>query len=109
VDGYQEVDHDQTNGCKQPLTYFGRFLGSLTNLILDRFDSDAWRPLREGACHVIRTVALGVVCLAGLGAIAAAAKKPSLPQPAEVVFPKVAGSKADRLPLIPRLGTRQLT
>jgi hypothetical protein len=54
---------------------------------------------------VIRTVALGVVCLAGLGAIAAAAKKPSLPQPAEIVFPKVAGSKADRLPLIPRLGT----
>ena len=54
---------------------------------------------------MIRTVALGVVCLAGLGAIAAAAKKPSLPQPAEIVFPKVAGSKADRLPLIPRLGT----
>jgi hypothetical protein len=54
---------------------------------------------------VIRTVALGVACLAGLGAIAAAAKKPSLPQPAEIVFPKVAGSKADRLPLIPRLGT----
>jgi hypothetical protein len=54
---------------------------------------------------VIRTVALGVVCLAGLGAIAAAAKKPSLPQPAEIVFPKVAGSKADRLPLIPRLAT----
>ena len=54
---------------------------------------------------MIRTVALGVACLAGLGAIAAAAKKPSLPQPAEIVFPKVAGSKADRLPLIPRLGT----
>jgi hypothetical protein len=54
---------------------------------------------------VIRTAALGVVCLAGLGAIAAAAKKPSLPQPAKIVFPKVAGSKADRLPLILRLGT----
>ena len=54
---------------------------------------------------MIRTVALGVVCLAGLGAIAAAAKKPSLPQPTVIVFPKVAGSKADRLPLIPRLGT----
>jgi hypothetical protein len=50
---------------------------------------------------VIRTVALGVVRLAGLGAIAAAAKKPP-PQPAEVVFPMVAGNKADRLPLIPR-------
>jgi hypothetical protein len=54
---------------------------------------------------VIRTVALGVVCLAGLGAIAAAAKKPSLPQPAEIVFPKVAGSKADRLPLVARPDT----
>jgi hypothetical protein len=46
---------------------------------------------------VIRTVALGVVCLAGLGALAAAAKRPPLLQPAEVVFPIVAGSKADRL------------
>jgi hypothetical protein len=53
---------------------------------------------------VIRTVALGIVCLAGLGALAAAAKRPPL-QPTEVVFPIVAGSKADRLPLIPRLGT----
>jgi hypothetical protein len=54
---------------------------------------------------VIRTVALGVVYLAGLGAIAAAAKRPPLPQPAELVFPIVAGSKADRLPLIARLDT----
>jgi len=54
---------------------------------------------------VIRTVALGVVCLAGLCAIAAAAMKPPLPHPAEVVFPIVAGSKADRLPLVPRLST----
>jgi hypothetical protein len=52
---------------------------------------------------VIRTVALGVVCLAGLGAIAAAARKPTLLQQAEIVFPIVAGSKADRLPLMPRL------
>jgi hypothetical protein len=44
---------------------------------------------------VIRTVALGVVCLAGLGAIAAAAKKSPPPQPAEVGFPVVAGNKAD--------------
>ena len=54
---------------------------------------------------MIRTVALGVICLAGLVAIAAAAKKPALPQHAEVVFPKVDGNKADRLPLIPRLDT----
>jgi hypothetical protein len=54
---------------------------------------------------VIRTVALGVVCLACLGAIAAAAKKSPAPLPAEVVFPIVAGSKADRLPLVPRLVT----
>jgi hypothetical protein len=46
-----------------------------------------------------------VVCLAGLGAIAAVAKKPSLPQQAEILFPKVAGNKADRLPLISRLDT----
>jgi hypothetical protein len=54
---------------------------------------------------VIRSVALGVVCLAGLGAIAAAAKKPLLPQPVEVAFPIVAGSKADRLPLTAHLDT----
>jgi hypothetical protein len=47
---------------------------------------------------VIRTVALGVVCLAGLGAIAAAAKK-SPPLPPEVVMPLVVRNKADRLPL----------
>jgi len=52
---------------------------------------------------VIRTVALGVVCLAGLGAIAAAAKKSPPPQPAEVVFP--AGNKADRLQLVIRRDT----
>ena len=49
---------------------------------------------------MIRTVALGVVCLAGLGAIAAAAKKSPPPQPADVVFPVVAGNKSDRLQLI---------
>ena len=47
---------------------------------------------------MIRTVALGVVCLAGLGAIAAAAKR-SPPPPPEVVMPVVAGNKADRLTL----------
>lgn len=48
---------------------------------------------------MIRTVALGVACLAGLGAIAAAAKKSPSPPP-EVVMPVVAGNKTDRLPLI---------
>jgi hypothetical protein len=49
---------------------------------------------------VIRTVALGVVCLAGLGAIAAAAKKSTPPSPSpEVVFPVVVGNKTDRLPI----------
>jgi len=41
-----------------------------------------------------------VVCLAGVGAIAAAAKKSALPPAPEVVLPVVAGSKADRLPLV---------
>jgi hypothetical protein len=54
---------------------------------------------------VIRTVALGVVCLAALGAIAAAAKKSPPPQPAEVIFPVVAGDKADRLQLVIRRDT----
>jgi hypothetical protein len=55
---------------------------------------------------VIRTVALVVVvCLAGLGAIAAAAKKSPPPQPTEVRFPVVAGNKTDRLPLIIRQDT----
>ena len=48
---------------------------------------------------MIRAVALGVACLAGLGAIAAVAKK-SPPPPPEVVMPVAAGNKADRLPLI---------
>jgi hypothetical protein len=40
--------------------------------------------------------------------LAAAAKRSPLPQPAEVVFPIVAGSKADRLPLIPHLATSRV-
>ena len=67
-------------------------------LILDQFDHNAW-SFCTGRSHVIRAVALGVACLAGLGAIAAAAKKsPPAPAP-EVVMPAVAGNKADRLPL----------
>jgi len=49
---------------------------------------------------VIRTVALGVVCLAARGAIAAAAKKSPPPPPPEVAMPVVAGNKSDRLPLV---------
>jgi len=54
---------------------------------------------------VIRTVALGIVSLVALGAIAAAAKKLTLPQSAEVAFPVVAGDKADRLPRMTRADT----
>ena len=49
---------------------------------------------------MIRTVALGFICLAGLGAIAAAAMKSTPPPPPEVVMPVVSGNKTDRLPLI---------
>ena len=48
---------------------------------------------------MIRTVALGFICLAGVGAIAAAAKKSTPPPPLEVVMPVVSGNKTDRLPL----------
>ena len=47
---------------------------------------------------MIRTVALGFICLAGLGAIAAAAMK-TTPPPREVVMPVVSENKTDRLPL----------
>ena len=49
---------------------------------------------------MIRTVALGFICLAGVGAIAAAATKSTPPPPLEVVMPVVSGNKTDRLPLI---------
>jgi hypothetical protein len=50
---------------------------------------------------VIRSVALGAVCLAGLGVIVAAAKRSAPPPWAEIVMPVVvAGTKADRLPLV---------
>ena len=48
---------------------------------------------------MIKAVALGVVCLAGVGVIAAAAKRSPSPQPPELVFPVAAGNKADRLPI----------
>lgn len=46
---------------------------------------------------MIRTVALGVVCLVGLAGIAAFAKRPSPPPLPELVFPTVATNKSDRL------------
>ena len=48
---------------------------------------------------VIRTVALTLICLAGLGAIAGAAIRSTPPLP-EPVRPIVAGNKVDRLPLV---------
>jgi hypothetical protein len=48
---------------------------------------------------MIRTVALTLISLAGLGAIAGAAILSTPPQP-ETVGPVVAGNKADRLPLV---------
>ena len=48
---------------------------------------------------MMRSVAFGIVCLAGLCAIAAAATK-SIPVPSpELVFPVTAGIKFDRLPV----------
>ena len=54
----------------------------------------------SGSGQVIRTVALGMVCLAGLGAIAVAAKKSTPPPRPEVIVPAVSNNKADRLPTI---------
>lgn len=49
---------------------------------------------------VIKVVVLGLVCVAGVGAIAAATSKPaSVPIPS-VVYPAVAGNKSDRLSLV---------
>lgn len=60
-------------------------------------------PLCTGSRHVIRIVVLGVACLVGLGAIAAATKKSGPPPAAGVVMPIVAGNKADRLPFTIKL------
>lgn len=46
---------------------------------------------------MIRTVALGVVCLVGLAGITAFARRPSPPPVPEHVFPTVVGNKSDRL------------
>jgi hypothetical protein len=48
---------------------------------------------------MIRTTVLTLICLAGLGAIAAAAIRSPPPAP-ETARPVIAGNKADRLPLV---------
>jgi len=48
---------------------------------------------------VIRTVAVTIICLGGLGVFAAAGKKSAAPPPTEIVFPVAVGDKADRLPM----------
>ena len=48
-----------------------------------------------GGDHLIRAIAFGVVCLAGLGAIGATAKKSA--SSLSEVFPTVTGNKTDRL------------
>jgi type IV secretory pathway VirB10-like protein len=49
---------------------------------------------------VIKVVVLGLVCVGGIGAIAAAASK-SAPAPTpSIAYPVVAGNKADRLSLV---------
>lgn len=49
---------------------------------------------------MIKLVVLGLVCVAGVGAIAAATSKPSSVPTPSVVYPSVAGTKADRLSLV---------
>lgn len=45
-------------------------------------------------------IVLGLVCVGGIGAIAAAASKSAPVPTASVVYPAVAGNKADRLSLV---------
>jgi len=49
---------------------------------------------------VIRAVVLGLICVAGVGAIAAATSKPAAVPIPPITYPVVAGSKADRLSLV---------
>lgn len=54
----------------------------------------------SGGIAVIKVIVLGLVCVAGVGAIAAAASKSAPVPTASVVYPAVAGNKADRLSLV---------
>jgi len=47
---------------------------------------------------MIRTMAVAIVCLAGVGVFAATGMKSASPSSAEIVFPVAAGNKANRLP-----------
>lgn len=49
---------------------------------------------------MIKIVALGLICAAGVGAIAAATSKPASVPISSVVYPAVAGNKSDRLSLV---------
>lgn len=49
---------------------------------------------------VIKVVVFGLVCVGGIGAIAAAASKSAQVPTPSVVYPAVAGNKADRLSLV---------
>ena len=48
---------------------------------------------------MIRPIAVVILCLAGVGVIAAAAMKSASAPSAGIVFPVAAGNKADRLPI----------
>ncbi|WP_143273877.1 hypothetical protein [Bradyrhizobium canariense] len=49
---------------------------------------------------MIKVVVLGLICVGGVGAIAAATSKPAPVPTPPVVYPAVAGNKADRLSLV---------
>lgn len=63
---------------------------------------------------MIRAILLGLVCVAGVGAIAAATSKPAAVPIPPITYPIVSGNKADRLSLVsaqdiqPTVGTDEL-
>ena len=84
------------------LTFFGygdANFPPIHGLILNPFASDGCALSHLRRRPMIRTIALTLISLAGLGAIAGAAIRSTPPLP-EIVRPVVAGNKADRLPLV---------
>src|SRR5258707_2621053 len=84
--------------------FFLRFWGygdanfpPIHGLILNPFAYDGCALSHLRRRPMIRTTALTLICLAGLGAIAGSAIKSTPPLP-EIGRPVVAGNKADRLP-----------
>lgn len=55
---------------------------------------------RCGDIAVIKVIGLGLICVAGVGAIAAATSQPAAVPIPSVVYPAVAGNKSDRLSLV---------